>query len=120
MDWISKTRRPATDPIWPADDKISPWLRGQVGRTLEDFEAGQLIGPLEYTLPTEKYIVMVRLIDVRDPDETHIWPNELNSLRFSAYNTASRKFQEEQLSFSGLAALYDLKIVEVEQEVEEE
>ncbi|NQU48528.1 MAG: peptidyl-prolyl cis-trans isomerase [Planctomycetes bacterium] len=120
MDWISKTRRPATDPIWPADDKISPWLRGQVGRTLEDYEAGQLIGPLEYTLPTEKYIVMVRLIDVRDPDENKIWPNELNSLRFSAYNTASRKFQEEQLSFNGLVTLYDLKVVEVKKEEEEE
>lgn len=119
MDWISKSRRPAVDPVWPASDKISPWLRGQVGRLLEDYEDDQLIGPLEYNLPDEKYIVMVRLIGTRDPDVNQIWPNELSSIRNSAAYFAGTEFRADQLSFEGMSRLYNLTQVAAENSTEE-
>ncbi len=116
MDWISKTRRPAMDPVWPSTDKVSPWLRGQIGRLLEDYEDNQLIGPLEYNLASDKFVVMVRLVGTREPDVNQIWPNELNSIRTSASYFAGSEFRADQLSFEGMSRLYNLKQIVVENE----
>jgi hypothetical protein len=120
MDWISKARRAAVDPVWPSTDKISPWLRGQIGRLLEDYEDGQLIGPLEYNLPNDKYVVMARLVGTRDPDVTKIWPGELESIRASAMYFAGSEFRADQLSFEGLSRLYNLTQVDNNQKASEE
>ena len=120
MDWISRTRRPANDPVWPSTDKISPWLRGQIGRLLEDYEDEQLLGPFEYNLVNDKYIVMARLVGTRDPDEKRIWPNELESLRMSASYFAANEFRADQLSFEGLSRLYNLTQIDNQNDVDGE
>jgi hypothetical protein len=111
LGWLSKTRRPTTDPVWDADDKIGDWLRGQVGRNLDDYSAGELIGPLEYNLATSHYVVVARLMGTRDADASQIWPGELTNLQNSATFAAFSKFQEDQLSFQAMAENYRLQRV---------
>jgi hypothetical protein len=111
LGWISKTRRPTTDPVWAPDDKLGDWLRGQIGRQLDDYSEGELIGPFTYQLATSNYIVVSRLIGTRDADASKIWPGELASLQNSASFAAFNKFREDQLSFPAMVANYQLQRV---------
>lgn len=105
IDWLARTVRPATDPIWSADETVKRRARTILSGRLKDLLDGQVIGPEDFGTDG---IVVLHLGGRRPADETKIWPNELDRARSDAQRLAETNFQAEQLSFQGLAKSYGL------------
>ncbi len=108
LGWVSRQRR-ASDPVWPGDDKVRPWLRGEIGRTLDDYSANEIVGPLEFTFG-DPYVVVARLVDTRDADPAKIWPAELRGVRFQVQSRVREEFSLDGLAYEGLAQTYDIQL----------
>ena len=111
IDWMARTVRPATDPIWGAEETVKRRARTILSGRLKDLLDGQVIGPEDFG---SDGIVVLHLAGRRPADETKIWPNELQRARSDAQRLAETNFRAEQLSFEGLAKSYGLTKVIVE------
>jgi len=105
LDWVSRRIRPAVDPIW-GEDKVRPWLRSTVGVALEDYSAGEIIGPLE-NVAGESFVV-VRLVATRPADAEKMWPSEVDAAKARARQESMTQFRADQLSYEGLARSYNI------------
>lgn len=115
LGWISRNRRAAVDPVWDADDDVSDWLRGQIGRELDDAVEGQILGPFENTFASEPFVVVARLVGTREPSTDQIWPAELQRIRATIGFMMQQTFRADQLSFEAMAKNYGLERVIVDQ-----
>ncbi|MCH2101763.1 MAG: SurA N-terminal domain-containing protein, partial [Planctomycetes bacterium] len=73
LGWIARNRRAGEDPVWSADDDVSDWLRSQVNRELDDAVEGQVLGPYSNTFVDDRFVVVGRLVDTREPSIDRIW-----------------------------------------------
>jgi hypothetical protein len=109
LDWVARRVRPAADPKWDKDDRLSPWLRNQAGLALDDSFEGDVRGPLENSFASAH--VVYRLAGKRAPDSAQIWPGEMEAARRAAQSQAVQAFRTGQLSYEGLAQAYEIEKV---------
>lgn len=104
MDWASRQPRDPEQPPWSREDRIRPWLRGEIGLALDVYADGQVVGPLRAS--SEPSHVVARIVGRRPADVAHIWPGELEQARQRAYQRAAQRFRDEQLSYEGLSRAF--------------
>ncbi|HEX9792661.1 MAG TPA: hypothetical protein VGC54_01635 [Planctomycetota bacterium] len=107
LAWISRVPRAVTDPRWPVDDRLSPWLRSRVGGMLDDLVENEILAPLESTQPG--VWVVARLAGKRPADVTKIWPGEVDTARSLAFSQAAQEFYESGVGFEGLSRAFDIR-----------
>jgi hypothetical protein len=105
VDWIARTVRPATDPIWGSEETAQRRARSLLGTRLKDLVDGQVIGTEDFGADG---IAVLHLDGRRAADAAKIWPNELDRARADAQRQAQMNFEAEQISFAGFAKSYGL------------